>query len=153
MAQHEAKLKETGLLEVRKTKSERSGYIHTLVNWSLSSVSAIHATVLVLGRATHQDRVVGMSLDMLLEILRTLEALAAEIALVRLQGNVNTDMRSNMITLHRGGAARVPLACEVKVVGALATNVLLANVFLFIMLGNRHVVSPQGVDIRKAPRR
>ena len=114
----------------RKTESEGGGYIHTLVNWSLSSVGTVHATVLVLGRPTHQNRVVGMSLDMLLEILRALEALAAEIALVRLQGNVNTDMRSDVIALHRGGAARVPLAREVQVVGALATNMLLANVFL-----------------------
>lgn len=71
-----------------------------------------------------------MGLDMLLEILRALEALAAEITLVRLQRNVNTDMRSDVVALHRGGAARVPLACEVQIVGALATNMLLANVFL-----------------------
>ena len=75
-----------------------------------------------------------MGLDMLLEILRALKALAAEIALVRLQGNVNTNMRSDVVALHRGGAARVPLACEVEVVGALATNMLLANMFLFFIM-------------------
>lgn len=45
---------------------------------------------------------------------------------------MNTDMRSDVVALHRGGAARVPLACEVQVVGALATNMLLANVFLIL---------------------
>lgn len=134
MAQGEAEQKgTTGLTDFlfRETESDGGGYIHTLVNRSLSSISTVHATVLVLGGPTHQNRVVGMSLNMLLEILRALEALSAEIALVRLEGNVNTDMRSDVIALHRGGAARVPLACEVQVVGALATNVLLANVFLF----------------------
>ena len=100
-----------------------------------------------------QDAVIRVGLDVLLQVLGTLEGLSAEVTFVRLQGHVNTDVRSNVIALDGGGAARVPLACEVKVVGALATNVLLANVLLFIMLGNRHVVSPQGVDIRKAPRR
>lgn len=71
-----------------------------------------------------------MRLDMLLEILGSLEGLAAEITLVGFQGHMNTDVRSDVISLDRGGTARVPLACEVQVVGALAANMTLTNVFL-----------------------
>ena len=55
------------------------------------AAAASTATSAVLGRV-HQDAVIRVGLDMLLEILRTLEGLAAEIALVRLQGDVYTDM-------------------------------------------------------------
>lgn len=68
---------------------------------------------------------------MLLQILRTLEGLAAELTLVRLQGHMDTDVRGNVITLDGGCSARVPLASQVQVVGALATNMSLTNVFLF----------------------
>ena len=69
-------------------------------------------------------------LNMLLQVLGSLEALAAEVALVRLKGNMDTDMRSDVVTLNSGCPTLIPLAGEVKVVGALATNMLLANVFL-----------------------
>jgi hypothetical protein len=44
-------------------------------------------------------------LDVLLEILRPLEGLATELALVRLERNVNANVRSNVVTLDSGGAA------------------------------------------------
>jgi hypothetical protein len=71
-----------------------------------------------------------MGLNMLLEILGALERLAAEVALVRLEGHMDADVRGNVVALDGGGAALVPLAGEVQVVGALAANVLLADVFL-----------------------
>ena len=71
-----------------------------------------------------------MSLDVLLEILRTLEGFAAEITLVRLQWDVNAYMRSDMIALHRRRTAVSPLACQVEVVGALTANMTLANMVL-----------------------
>lgn len=58
----------------------------------------------VLGRAD-QDRVIGMGLDVLLQVLRTLEGLAAELTLVRLKGHVDTDVRGDVVSLDRGGAA------------------------------------------------
>lgn len=67
---------------------------------------------------------------MLLEILWALESLATEVALVRLQRNVNTDVRSDVVTLDGGGAAVAPLARQIQVVGALAPNVTFANVIL-----------------------
>jgi hypothetical protein len=71
-----------------------------------------------------------MGLDMLLEILRALERLAAEVALVGLEGHMDADVRGDVVALDSGGAALVPLAGEVQVVGALAANMLLADVFL-----------------------
>jgi hypothetical protein len=74
--------------------------------------------------------IISVSLDVLLQILRTLEGLATEVALVRLQWDVDTNVRGDVITLDGGGPALVPTTGEVEVVCALATNVLLANVFL-----------------------
>lgn len=69
-------------------------------------------------------------LDVLLQVLRSLKRLATELAFVRLERDVNTDVRSDVITLYSGGATRVPLAGEAEVVCALATNMTLTNVFL-----------------------
>ena len=74
-----------------------------------------------------------MSLDVLLEILGALEGLAAEVALVWLQGHVNTDVRGNVVTLDGCSAAVTPLARQIQVVGALAANVTLTNVILLIV--------------------
>ena len=75
-----------------------------------------------------------MGLDVFLEILRTLKGLSAEVAFVRLERHVNTDVRSNVISLHGSRAAATPLAGEVEIVGALATNMALADVILQFLL-------------------
>jgi hypothetical protein len=67
---------------------------------------------------------------MLLEILRTLESLSTEVALVWLKRNVNTDMRRDVVAFDGGGSALVPATSEVQVVGTLPTNMLLTDVFL-----------------------
>jgi hypothetical protein len=82
-----------------------------------------------LGR-TKQNRVVGVSLDVLLEILGALESLSAKVALVRLQWHVDTDVRSDVVALNRSGAAVAPLAGQVQVIGALAANVTLTDMVL-----------------------
>jgi hypothetical protein len=71
-----------------------------------------------------------MRLYVLFKILRAFERLAAEIALVRLQGDVHANVRCDVVALDRGGAAVAPLAGQVQVVGALATNMALTNVIL-----------------------
>lgn len=71
-----------------------------------------------------------MCLDMLLEILRALERLATEIALVRLQGDVDANVRGDVITLDSGRTAVAPLAGEIQVVCALASNMALTDVVL-----------------------
>jgi hypothetical protein len=71
-----------------------------------------------------------MCLDVLLEILGALEALAAKVTLVRLEWNVNTDMRRDVVALDCCCSALVPLARQVQVVGALAANMLLTDVLI-----------------------
>jgi hypothetical protein len=67
---------------------------------------------------------------MFLEILRTLESLAAELALVRLKRNVDSNMRGNVVALDCGGSALAPLTGQVEVVSRLATNMALADMLL-----------------------
>jgi hypothetical protein len=54
---------------------------------------------------------------MFLQILWSLECLAAELALVRLQGDVDSDVGGDVVTFDRGGTALAPGAGQVEVVG------------------------------------
>lgn len=92
------------------------------------SVRPVHAAMLIWG--PDQDRVVGVSLDVLLQVLWSLEALAAEVTLVWLQRDMDPDMRGDVISLDGRGAAGIPLASQIQVVGALATNMLLTDVLV-----------------------
>jgi hypothetical protein len=71
-----------------------------------------------------------MSLDMFLEILGTLEGFATEFAFVWFQGDMNSNVRGDVVAFDGGGTAATPLAGEVEVVGALAAYVALADMFL-----------------------
>ena len=71
-----------------------------------------------------------MGLDMFLQILRTLEGLATEITLVRLERHMYANVRSNVVALDSGSVTRPPLASQIQVVGALATDMAFANVLL-----------------------
>jgi len=82
----------------------------------------------------HDDAVVGMGLDMFLQILRSLERLAAEFTLVGLQRDVDSDVRRDVVALDGRGSALTPCAGQVQVVGRFATDVSLADVLLSIML-------------------
>lgn len=104
--------------------------------WRLWPV--VESTLRILGWA-NKYRVIGMGLDMLLQVLRTLERLAAELTLVRLERNMDTDVRGDVISLDRGSSARVPLASQVEVVCALATNMALTNM-LVESLGSRELL-------------
>jgi len=78
----------------------------------------------------HENRVISMSLDMLLQVLRSFEGFAAKVAFVRLEWNMHANVRSDVITLDGGGTAVPPLAGEVQIVGALSTDMTLANMVL-----------------------
>jgi hypothetical protein len=67
---------------------------------------------------------------MLLEILRTFKGLATEVTFVRLEWDVDADVGGDVVPLHGGGPAGAPLAGEVEVVGALATDMAFAHVIL-----------------------
>jgi hypothetical protein len=97
--------------------------------------SAVRAATVRL-RGAQKDGVVSVGLHMLLEILRTLERLATEVALVRLQGDMDANVRGDVIALDRGSTAVAPLAGEVEVVGALAANMALTDVVLQPLVTN-----------------
>ena len=77
-----------------------------------------------------QDGIVGVGLDVLLQILWALERLAAEVTLIRLERDVDSNVRGDVVALDGGGSARAPLAGKIEVVGALATDMALADVVL-----------------------
>ena len=67
---------------------------------------------------------------MFFEILGSLEGLATEIALVRLQGNMDADVRSDVVTLYSCGATGPPGAGQVQVIRALAAYMAFAYMVL-----------------------
>jgi hypothetical protein len=69
-------------------------------------------------------------LNMLLQILGTLERFSTEITLVRLERNVHPDMRGDMVAFHSSSTTATPLTSQVEVVRALSANVTLADMFL-----------------------
>jgi hypothetical protein len=76
---------------------------------------------------------------MFLQILGTLEGFATEFAFVRFQGNMNSNVRGDMVAFDRCGAAATPLARKVEVIGALTAYVSLADMFLYKPLLVRRV--------------
>ena len=71
---------------------------------------------------------------MFFEILGSLEGLAAEVALVWLQGNVDADVRCDVVTLYSSCATGSPAAGQVQVVRTLAAYMAFANMVLCVMI-------------------
>lgn len=71
-----------------------------------------------------------MGLDMLLQVLRPLEGLATEVTLVRLERHMDANVRGDVVAFDGGGTAGTPLTSQVQVVGALAADMTLTDVFL-----------------------
>lgn len=69
----------------------------------------------------------GMDLCVFLEVLGTLERLLANLACVRFEWCMDSQVTGNVITFCAGGAAILPFAGQAKVVGALPTNVIVAE--------------------------
>lgn len=83
----------------------------TLVICSIASrVCSIHVILL-------EPTIIGMSLDMFLEILWSFESFATEFTFVRFQWNVNTNVRGDVITLYSGGATAAPCTGQIEIVG------------------------------------
>lgn len=75
----------------------------------ISAAGTSMALAIGLGRA-QKNGVVGVSLDMLLEILGSLESLATEVALMRLQWDMHPDVGRDVIAFDGSCAAVPPLA-------------------------------------------
>lgn len=84
----------------------------------------------MLVRGPDEDGIVGMRLDVLLQILRTFERLAAKVTFMRLQRHVNPNVRGDVVTLDGCYPALRPLTLQVQVIGAFSANMLLADVFI-----------------------
>ena len=79
---------------------------------------------------TIENRVISVGFHMLLQILRTFEGLATELATMRLQGHMNTDMRSYVIALDDLNATVRPGALQIEVICAFAPNMFVADMIL-----------------------
>jgi hypothetical protein len=71
-----------------------------------------------------------VGLDVLLQVLWTLECFSTEVAFVRLERDVDADVGCDVVAFHGGRAAGTPLAGEVEVVCALAADMAFADVVL-----------------------
>ena len=115
--------------------------------------AGVHGAILVMRSSADENGVVGMSLDVLLQVLGALERFAAEVALMRLQRNVNADVGRDVVTLDSCGATRVPLAGEVQVVGALPANMLLTKMVLGAGQRKINELDFKGIGLRRGSRR
>jgi hypothetical protein len=66
------------------------------------------------------------NLDMFLQILRTLEAFAAQVAAVWFEGDMDPDMTCDVISLDSLGIAISPRTSQAEIIGRLPSNVFLA---------------------------
>ena len=76
------------------------------------------------------DSIISMSFHVLLQILRTFEGLAAELASMRLQRHMDSDVRSDMVAFDHLNMAIAPCTLQIKVVGAFAPDVFITHMFL-----------------------
>ena len=67
---------------------------------------------------------------MLLQILRTFESLATELATMRFQGHMDTDVRSDVIALDDLNGTVGPGALQIEVICAFAANMFVADMIL-----------------------
>lgn len=91
--------------------------------------------ITIIGLSSHfwaakENRVIGVCLDMLFQILGTLECLATEVTSMRLQGHMDANVRGNVVAFDDGYVAIGPSTFQVEVIGAFPTDVDFANVVL-----------------------
>jgi len=71
---------------------------------------------------------------MFLQILRALERLSAEVALVWFERNMDADVAGDVVALDSGSTAATPLAGQAEVVCALAADMAFTDVVLEVYL-------------------
>lgn len=100
-------------------------------------------------RRLHQDRIICVSLYMLLEVLRTFERLPTKVAFMGLQRDVDTDVRGYVVSLDDCSPTATPVARQVEVVGALAPNMAFADMFLYCFLASADSIAKErGLDAK-----
>ena len=71
-----------------------------------------------------------MSFHMLLQVLGTLEGLATELATMRLQGHMNSDVRRDVVAFNDLNGTICPGALQIEIVSTFAADVFIADVVL-----------------------
>lgn len=94
------------------------------------SIGLIPLLVGAVGLAANISRIIGMGFHVFLEVLRAFECFPAKLAAVRLQRNVNPDVGCDMVALHDSDVTVAPSTLQVEIVGALSTDVTVADVVL-----------------------
>ena len=104
----------------------------TVVVAMLVAIWLVASAVLPVGRVVDNHRVISVGFYMFLEVLRALESLAAEFAPVRLQGNMDPDVRGDVVAFDHCNVAVTPCALQVEVICAFASDVSVADVLLLM---------------------
>lgn len=75
---------------------------------------------------------------MLLQILWSLETLGTKVTVKRLQGNVDAEMRRDVVALDRCHTTLLPQASQRQIVGGLAAHVVVTEVLIQDLGGLKH---------------
>lgn len=113
------------LRRVRVGASIGSGVLGHVVGAGSSGLGSLVLTLLLM--------LLRVDALVLLEILRALEGLSADVAVVRLEGGVDTDVRGDVVALGTADVAALPLAGEAEVVGRLATDVVVTEMLVDVL--------------------
>jgi len=83
-----------------------------------------------LGWSGQQNRIIGMGLDVLLQILGTLEALAAHVAAMWFEGHMDPDVACDVVSLDGLGVAGAPGAGQAEIIRRFPSNVFLTQMII-----------------------
>jgi len=67
---------------------------------------------------------------MLLQVLRAFKCLTTKVTFVRFEGDMNSNVRGDMITLDSSCIAIIPRAGQSQIISALASDMPLTHMFL-----------------------
>ena len=99
--------------------------------WSHHARSLTRSTERI-GRA-RENRVIGVGFDMFFQVLRTLERLSTEVALVGFEWHMDSDVRGDVVAFDGGCVALSPCTGQIQVVGGFAADMTLAHMLLTIV--------------------
>lgn len=119
-----------------------------LTSWLIIHVSVTSIWMMSTARSwvwrTHKDGLICVSFDMLLQVLRTFERLSTEVAFMWFQGDVNSDVGSDVVTFDGRSMTVAPLTGQVEVIRALSTHMTLTDVFLYASISAKARLGPRG---------
>ena len=103
--------------------------------------------------AANISGIIGMGFHMLFEVLRAFERFPTKLAAVRLQRNMDADVGRDMVALHDSYVTVAPSTLQIEIIGALSTDVTVADVILMKTVRTARVRPVRKEDSRRALRR